>query len=77
VVVLANAYVDLGTWWCMTPFIAPASASAVSIANFTDQASLSRADRFLPALAFATTCRNGTCLALHAGVAYKSPELHV
>ena len=20
-VVLANAYVDLGTWWCMTPFI--------------------------------------------------------
>ena len=20
-VVLANAYVDLGTWWCITPFI--------------------------------------------------------
>src|SRR5882757_6022303 len=34
---LANAYVDLGTWWCMTPFIgAGVGGARVSIANFTD-----------------------------------------
>ena len=37
-VVLANAYVDLGTWWCITPFIgAGVGGARVSIANFTDQ----------------------------------------
>src|SRR6202166_4560016 len=36
-VVLANAYVDLGTWWCLTPFIGAGVGTArVSIANFTD-----------------------------------------
>jgi len=35
--VLANAYVDLGTWWCVTPFIgAGVGGARVSIANFTD-----------------------------------------
>lgn len=34
---LANAYVDLGTWWCVTPFIgAGIGASRVTISNFTD-----------------------------------------
>jgi opacity protein-like surface antigen len=34
---LANAYVDLGTWWCITPFIGAGVGTArVSIANFTD-----------------------------------------
>jgi len=34
---LANAYVDLGTWWCVTPFIGAGIGTArVSIANFTD-----------------------------------------
>jgi opacity protein-like surface antigen len=34
---LANAYVDLGTWWCVTPFIgAGVGTSRVSISNFTD-----------------------------------------
>src|SRR5436305_11789908 len=37
-VVLANAYVDLGTWWCITPFIgAGVGGARVSINNFTDQ----------------------------------------
>src|SRR5829696_6530107 len=36
-VVLGNAYVDLGTWWCVTPFIGAGIGGArVSIANFTD-----------------------------------------
>ena len=34
---LANAYFDLGTWWCVTPFIGGGIGTArVSIANFTD-----------------------------------------
>jgi opacity protein-like surface antigen len=34
---LANAYVDLGTWWCVTPFIGAGVGTArVSIGNFTD-----------------------------------------
>src|SRR5579862_418046 len=34
---MANAYVDLGTWWCVTPFIGAGIGTArVSIANFTD-----------------------------------------
>jgi opacity protein-like surface antigen len=34
---LANAYVDLGTWWCVTPFIgAGIGTSRISISNFTD-----------------------------------------
>ena len=34
---LANAYVDLGTWWCVTPFIgAGIGASRVTISGLTD-----------------------------------------
>jgi opacity protein-like surface antigen len=34
---LANGYVDLGTWWCVTPFIGAAlGASRVTISNFVD-----------------------------------------
>ena len=37
-VVLANAYVDLGTWWCITPFIgAGVGGARVAINGFTDQ----------------------------------------
>ena len=36
-VVLGNAYVDLGTWWCITPFIgAGVGGARVAINNFTD-----------------------------------------
>jgi opacity protein-like surface antigen len=34
---LANAYFDLGTWWCVTPFVGAGIGTArVSIGNFTD-----------------------------------------
>ena len=34
---LANGYVDLGTWWCVTPFIgAGIGTSRVTISNFMD-----------------------------------------
>ena len=33
---LANAYVDLGTWWCVTPFVgAGIGASRINISGFT------------------------------------------
>jgi opacity protein-like surface antigen len=36
-VALVNAYVDLGTWWCITPFIgAGIGAANVTIGNFRD-----------------------------------------
>lgn len=34
---LANAYVDLGTWWCVTPFIGAGIGTArVTMSGFTD-----------------------------------------
>lgn len=34
---LANAYADLGTWWCITPFVgAGVGMARVTISNFTD-----------------------------------------
>jgi opacity protein-like surface antigen len=73
-VVLGNAYVDLGTWWCMTPFIGAGIGGArVSIANFTDintpNASVAFGDN---------TAKWNFAWAVHAGVAYKvSPNFTV
>lgn len=72
-VVLANAYVDLGTWWCMTPFIgAGVGGARVSINNFSDQGLAIQGGPVLPALGFADNVSKwNLAWALHAGVAYK------
>jgi opacity protein-like surface antigen len=73
-VVLGNAYVDLGTWWCMTPFIgAGVGGARVSIANFTDQGiALNGVGPALSGLATgADVSKWNLAWALHAGVAYK------
>lgn len=72
-VVLANAYVDLGTWWCMTPFIgAGVGGARVSINNFTDQSIANNGAGALPGLAFGDNVSKwNLAWALHAGVAYK------
>jgi opacity protein-like surface antigen len=73
-VVLANAYVDLGTWWCMTPFIgAGVGGARVSIANFTDHGLTNNGGpALLPGLAFGdNVAKWNFAWALHAGVAYK------
>jgi opacity protein-like surface antigen len=72
-VVLANAYVDLGTWWYMTPFIgAGVGGARVSIANFTDQSIANNGGAALPGLAFGDNVSKWNfAWALHAGVAYK------
>ena len=71
-VVLANAYVDLGTWWYMTPFIgAGVGGARVSINNFTDQGITSGGPP-VASLAFGDNVSKWNfAWALHAGVAYK------
>jgi len=73
-VVLGNAYVDLGTWWCMTPFIgAGVGGARVSIANFTD------INTPTGGVAYGDNVSKwNLAWALHAGVAYKvSPNFTV
>jgi opacity protein-like surface antigen len=82
---LANAYVDLGTWWCVTPFIgAGVGASRITISNFTD-AGLTNAQinpDFVggpPVASFASALSGSKwnfAWAAHAGLAYKvNPSL--
>lgn len=75
-VAMANAYVDLGTWYNVTPFVgAGVGAARVTIANFTDQG-VSYLDPAIggvgPSSAYASTgSKWNLAWALHAGVAYK------
>jgi opacity protein-like surface antigen len=72
-VALANAYVDLGTWWSITPFIgAGVGGARISIANFTDAGIANNGGGALPGLAFGdNVAKWNLAWALHAGVAYK------
>jgi opacity protein-like surface antigen len=73
---LANAYADLGTWYCVTPFIgAGVGMSRNTISNFVDQGVGSL---FPPgsgvgsSLAYGDTASKWNfAWALHAGLAYK------
>jgi opacity protein-like surface antigen len=70
--VLANAYVDLGTWWCVTPFIgAGVGASRNTISNFLDVNTPNAG------VAFASSASKWNfAWAAHAGLAYKvNPNL--
>jgi opacity protein-like surface antigen len=74
-VVLANAYVDLGTWWCITPFIGACVGGArVAINGFTDQgiALNGGVGPTLAGLAYGDNVSKwNLAWALHAGLAYK------
>ncbi len=64
---LANAYIDLGTWWCVTPFVgAGLGFSRNTISNFRDvnvpNNGIAYADSYT---------QNQFAWALHAGLAYK------
>lgn len=86
--ILANAYADLGTWWCVTPFIgAGVGAARVSISNFTDSG-LNNANYTAlgvpvvsgPPVASFATAPSGSkwnfAWALHAGLGYQvTPNL--
>lgn len=72
-VVLANAYVDLGTWWCITPFIgAGVGGARVAINGFTDAGIANQGAGALPGLAYADNVSKwNLAWAVHAGLAYK------
>jgi opacity protein-like surface antigen len=77
VVALANVYADLGTWWCVTPFVgAGVGFAGIKLANFTETAIagldpvqgafLINANNFA-----ADSTQWNFAWALHAGLAYK------
>ncbi len=81
---LANAYVDLGTWWCVTPFIgAGIGTSRVTISGFTDQGLTDAVVGFpatygaSPGVALADRASKWNfAWAVHAGLAYRvSPSV--
>jgi opacity protein-like surface antigen len=69
--VLANAYVDLGTWWRVTPFVgAGVGWSQVTIHSFRD-AGIDPAGP-TPTLAYADAAsKSNFAWALHAGLSYE------
>jgi opacity protein-like surface antigen len=77
---LANAYADLGTWWCVTPFVGAGIGGArVSVGNFTDTGDAIGAGGQSHSLDYAGTASKWNfAWALHAGLAYKvTPGLTV
>jgi len=72
-VVLANAYVDLGTWWCVTPFIgAGVGGARVAINGFTDQSINNNGGGAQAGLAFGDNVSKWNfAWAAHAGLAYR------
>jgi opacity protein-like surface antigen len=64
---LANAYLDLGTWWCVTPFIGAGFGFAnISIDHFTDTNVRTAGGGYADSGSV-----NNFAWALHAGLAYK------
>ncbi|MGY4231905.1 opacity protein-like surface antigen [Bradyrhizobium sp. USDA 4449] len=73
-VVMANAYVDLGTWWCVTPFIgAGVGMSRNSISGFRDDGvSLRTGLGTSPSTTYAAdSSKWNFAWALHAGLGYQ------
>ncbi|MDB5618446.1 outer membrane beta-barrel protein [Tardiphaga sp.] len=72
-VVMANGYVDLGTWWCVTPFIgAGVGMARVNIANYTDNGATLVGGVTSPSFAGASDASKWNfAWALHTGLAYK------
>jgi opacity protein-like surface antigen len=69
--VLANAYIDLGTWWCITPFVgAGIGAAEINIMGFRDDGVINTS-AFNNVTYFADASRWNFAWAAHAGLAYK------
>ena len=68
---LVNAYADLGTWWCLTPFVgAGVGAATIKTSAFSDVATFPGGVGASSYIADGATKTN-FAWALHAGVAYK------
>jgi opacity protein-like surface antigen len=76
---LANAYVDLGTWWCITPFIgAGIGASRNTISNFMDAGATQSGATILSTTYFDNASKWNFAWALYAGLAYQvTPAFNV
>jgi opacity protein-like surface antigen len=74
---LANAYVDLGTWWCVTPFVGAGVGTArVSIGDFTDTGDFINGGQKHSFNYAGQASQWNFAWAVHAGLAYKvSPGL--
>ena len=81
-VVMANGYVDLGTWWCVTPFVgAGVGMARVNIANYTDNGAIDigttpagvafRGGPFPSYAGAPAASKWNFAWALHTGLAYK------
>lgn len=70
---LANAYVDLGTWWCVTPFIgAGIGGSRNTISGFTDIAATQAFGNTILGTTFANDASKWSfAWAAYAGLAYQ------
>lgn len=67
IVALANLYLDLGTWWCVTPFIGGGvGAASIKIDQFRELNLTTGAGNWAD-----TATKTNFAWALHAGVAYK------
>lgn len=69
---LLNAYADLGTWWCVTPFVGlGVGFSHVTISSFTDTCTTCAGG----GVAFADTASQWNfAWALHAGLAFQASQ---
>jgi opacity protein-like surface antigen len=72
-VVMANAYVDLGTWWCITPFIgAGVGGSYNKLSGFRDDGTRINPGGLSNSVTyFADNGKWNFAWAAHAGLAYK------
>ena len=69
---LANAYVDLGTWWCITPFVgAGIGASRNTISNFMDVGATQSGATILSTTYFDNASKWNFAWALYAGLSYQ------
>ncbi len=69
---LANGYVDLGTWWCVTPFVGAGIGTArVSIANFTDTGDFINGGQVHSLVYASQGAKWNFAWAAHAGLAYQ------
>jgi opacity protein-like surface antigen len=76
---LANAYVDLGTWWSITPFIgAGVGASRNTISNFMDFGASGNGGIRLSTTYFDDATKWNFAWALYAGLSYQvTPAFNV
>lgn len=76
---LANAFIDLGTWWHMTPFVgAGIGASRNTISNFMDAGATQSGATILSTTYFGNNSQWNLAWALYAGLAYQvTPNFNI